>query len=744
MSGGAAPDQTADWSEAKEGSSGNPNLSDSEPNLKDITFGVLGPKLFPRGLSVIPLHHKRPITEKWGERRPTEAEVNHWTVDYPTANVGLLCGYDDIVAIDLDILDPKVSGETQRALDYLYDSPRRDGLYPKSMRFFRIPDLKGKLMSAAYDHNPEPLAKGEKRKFSRVEIMSVGQQVVISGIHPDTGLPYTGLDYDTLSLESFPIGSPEDIFDLLDLFETKAEKAGWRKVAERPAGSRRPGRGTSAGEQSGDGPDDFTKLRTEHRGTTIVDDFDLRGAPLFKEEMLELGWTFKGTGSFQLPYEGATYPVKTWLCKHPETDKPVSASVFRNPVNGLWYLTNWSSSVDLDTKSNHKFSHVLAVLKFGGDYSQLIAWLREKGFRGSDERSAQDDFADFATGAEGGQPGSGQQTGKKRRGFRLRALDEVLGQTVGVDWLVESLLPRGALASIFGPAGTCKTFIALSLALCTATGRDWCGRPVKQGPVVIVAGEGHAGIGLRIRAWLGHNNVSGEGLPLFISDSAVSIDEDAGAKALATAVDAVTAKHGPPALVIIDTRARCLNGDENEAAAVGKFIRHLDESLPPETTKLVIHHSGHGTKERSRGSSAWIGALDTEFVIDRTDDGRITMKCSKQKDAEMPPPMAFKTETVVVDADLNESIILEQVDGPTGASTWRPSPAMVSALQLLRELSTNGQGVDRVVWRNRCIKAGFYSSIKAFDNGFAKMLQRKAIHTDGIRVFVVDAEKGNG
>ena len=99
----AAPAGFADPAEAQEGSSGTSTANDSQPNIKDITFGVLGPKLLARRLPVIPLNGKVPITGGWNKRRPTEEKVNRWAVEYPTANVGMLCGFDDLVAAYLDI-----------------------------------------------------------------------------------------------------------------------------------------------------------------------------------------------------------------------------------------------------------------------------------------------------------------------------------------------------------------------------------------------------------------------------------------------------------------------------------------------------------------------------------------------------------------------------------------------------------------------------------------------------------------
>ena len=65
-----------------------------------------------------------------------------------------------------------------------------------------------------------------------------------------------------------------------------------------------------------------------------------------------------------------------------------------------------------------------------------------------------------------------------------------------MDWrgaelnLVKGILGHGMMALLYGESGAGKSFIAISLALHVALGREWCGRKVKQGFVVYLASEG--------------------------------------------------------------------------------------------------------------------------------------------------------------------------------------------------------------------------------------------------------------
>ena len=63
-------------------------------------------------------------------------------------------------------------------------------------------------------------------------------------------------------------------------------------------------------------------------------------------------------------------------------------------------------------------------------------------------------------------------------------------------YLIEPILPAGSLAVLYGPSSVGKTFLALDMALCVATGTDWLDHyPVKKGLVVYVMAEGIGGLG---------------------------------------------------------------------------------------------------------------------------------------------------------------------------------------------------------------------------------------------------------
>lgn len=215
------------------------------------------------------------------------------------------------------------------------------------------------------------------------------------------------------------------------------------------------------------------------------------------------------------------------------------------------------------------------------------------------------------------------------------------------EWLVDTIIPEGGLVGLYGPPESTKSFLAIDLALCVATGRAWHGHPVQKGFVLYVASEGGPGISKRVRAWLQHY-----GLPAAKADVAwlvesltihkESDDVDVLMARLDTEVDRA------PALIIVDTLARCLEGNENEQEDMGRFVAGLDRFRHEYGAALLVIHHARLDGERERGSTAFRAGVDTMIAVTREgQDSPIEVTCSKQKDAEHFTPMTFLLEVVL-------------------------------------------------------------------------------------------------
>lgn len=232
-----------------------------------------------------------------------------------------------------------------------------------------------------------------------------------------------------------------------------------------------------------------------------------------------------------------------------------------------------------------------------------------------------------------------------------------------VSWLVKGTLPERALALLYGPMGSYKSFLMLDVALHVAMGWDWCGHRVQRPyRVAYIAGEGISGLGRRVRAWeIAHETevpsdrfILAKGMPMF--------SETGDLKKLAVSLRRFGAEFVP-----VDTAARAMAGlDENSAQDVGVFVARCDELVQQLGLSVaLVHHTGKDVGKGSRGSTALPAAADVMLEADKPAAGQLAVEMRKQKDAEVwPRPLLFETEEVVVgedgDGDPLRSLVLRR------------------------------------------------------------------------------------
>lgn len=216
--------------------------------------------------------------------------------------------------------------------------------------------------------------------------------------------------------------------------------------------------------------------------------------------------------------------------------------------------------------------------------------------------------------------------------FKLLTVEEIL-TLPDPEWLVQNLVPASSLAQLYGKSGIGKTFVALDMALCVASGSPWLDtHEVRQGPVVYVAAEGHRGMKTRVAAWLRERGLSAQHVDEFrLIGEAVPLANPDDVQALVKQVE--EAFEGKPlSLVVLDTQARCTAGlDENSAKEMGLAVKAAEGiKRSTEATVLLIHHSGY-ERSHPRGSTAVHAALDAQMKLDGQPDA-LRLVCEKQKD----------------------------------------------------------------------------------------------------------------
>ncbi|MEI6069184.1 MAG: AAA family ATPase [Methylococcaceae bacterium] len=323
--------------------------------------------------------------------------------------------------------------------------------------------------------------------------------------------------------------------------------------------------------------------------------------------------------------------------------------------------------------------------------------------------------------------------------FTLIPAPELTGEHVCIDWLIEDILEQGSLNLLFGEPSAGKSLFALDWAFCIAGGIDWHNHRTTQVDVVIVAGEGHLGIKRRLKALeVKYDRKAPE--MLFISQQPAQLSDPVNAQWVA---NSIKAKCKSPGLVIIDTLHRNMEGDENSSQDIGIFIHNIDIFIRPlGAAVLIVHHSGHGAKDRSRGSSSIRAAMDGEFLATKNDSG-ITLTCNKAKDFEALAPLQFTLKPVKLDwldndGEAMSSVYLEFEGNASNSGKRRKLSARDDAILTSLNEAINEHGVSPT------------HEIKTKFGGFDSFVdvQQKIVHIDhwrekAYRTITVDGKDDN-
>lgn len=235
--------------------------------------------------------------------------------------------------------------------------------------------------------------------------------------------------------------------------------------------------------------------------------------------------------------------------------------------------------------------------------------------------------------------------------------------------LIEGVLNVDAVAMLYAPPATFKTFLALWWAACVALGRPWAGRAVEQGPVLYVAAEGVAGIQKRVAAlaWLLNR---GKPIPdLFIYPAPVNLTSDGEVDEIV----ALVADRGFR-FVIFDTLVKVAGGaEENDNTAMTRVTNaaeRIKRAGDGETTVALVHHSGKSGDYR--GASALEGNVDTMLKLDG-EAGMLTLSAVKQKDGEGGEIIRLRAKPVPE----HETLVLE----PIGPGDGQPSGMQAARIE---------------------------------------------------------------
>ncbi len=600
-------------------------------------------KLLDAGLSLVPIPRvngkpsKAPRHKGWNLQR-TPANPNGYSsqmsdflgVDWTDCNFGLYHGASNTLALDIDDLErtkqilDDAAGVT--LTDWLEDAQRVEIKSPKPNR--------GKLLFTF----PPGFAGAQLRQLKHgahviFELRCGNCQDVIIGQHPEGGA------YQFIGDPAAIPEAPAVLLDMLqhwDAWVPCFDSALGIEVAPPPVAPQRPQQGDHLPGRR----DPIAEFNQSHTVGEIL---------------TRNNYTHAGGDRFRRP--GSTTGT-------------AGVSVMQDCKDGVERVYSHGGDALNDGWAHDAFD-CYRLLECGGDWAKALAWNPE--ITKDNQRLYMQERAKNTTAAPHSHD-NGLLESDPNPPFPFRSAADLTAHPIVPDWLVEGVIERSSLNLLFGAPGTGKSLFALDWGFCLATGLEWHGRRTKACDVVIVAGEGFAGMARRLKALeVKYQMPAPE--RLFISQRPANLSDSVNAQWVA---DTVRGLCHNPGLVVVDTLHRNMDGDENSSQDIGRFIANLDKWFKPlGAAVLVVHHSGHAVKDRSRGSSSIRAAMDGEFGAAKGPGGGVTLTCYKAKDFEPPAPLQFSLRSVPLDWRDNDepltSVYLEH-EGEAQPENCRLSP----------------------------------------------------------------------
>jgi len=245
---------------------------------------------------------------------------------------------------------------------------------------------------------------------------------------------------------------------------------------------------------------------------------------------------------------------------------------------------------------------------------------------------------------------------RETRFGRTSLTDVATRKIKGLDYVVDGWMVAREQSFLAGESQSGKSFAALHLGMCVASGQEFLGRKTKKGLVIYQAGESGTGVtDLRIPAWLKHY---GEGLdlaqiPFEILTARVNLFQAEGnGDQFLEAVKNIAEEwkaYFQLQLVVIDTFAKALSGgNENDARDIGRILERGDQ-ISRETGAHVcfVHHvPKNGSTLRGHGSLK--GDTDSVAMVTCDENKVRTMTFDKVKDGPNGGKLQFELMAVEI------------------------------------------------------------------------------------------------
>lgn len=227
-------------------------------------------------------------------------------------------------------------------------------------------------------------------------------------------------------------------------------------------------------------------------------------------------------------------------------------------------------------------------------------------------------------------------------------------------WLIRDVLQTGSLAWLAGAPRAYKSFMAIDWACALSLGVHTVGgRATKPTTVLYMACEGSTGLRKRTEAWAKATGLEPRVLWL---PEAVQIGSRNWQWLTESCLDARVG------LLVVDTYSRATLGlEEINGSEQGPVMAHLHAFRKATGAAILAVHHPSASGKPLRGHTILEGEADTIITMVRDDNGVVTMRCAKQKDAEEFEDEYYRASPTA------RSMVLVQTEKPLETTTQSKS-----------------------------------------------------------------------
>lgn len=245
-----------------------------------------------------------------------------------------------------------------------------------------------------------------------------------------------------------------------------------------------------------------------------------------------------------------------------------------------------------------------------------------------------------------------------------------------ISWLIEDLIPANSIGSLVGPSGSCKSFVALSMAKAISANVSFMNRETAFGTVLYLAPDGGDQIEPRLKAWDIEHGRDGWYTRFYSNHHLINLESEEFFSQLSRRLN--QNKEFNYKLLVIDSLKKSIESSDSDDATVAKVFRNLSK-LKNETgiSILLIDHTGHKTGQRASGSYQKYANNDFEYFV-KKEGTQVTLVNKKMRSAHPPLDLVMKA------VPRHGSLVLEASKPPQ-----TPEEILLNLLEHSKEIGTD-------------------------------------------------------